>query len=149
MSRNTLWLLSRTGHYVAYVQRGTQLPAGFAALIQQGAAADSPSEPTAEQRTAMPEVSHNGQHAKTGSPTVAPSARRPPVCRESASQQTAQLKEIKHDSFAAAAGANVGVVPPSPDALSWFLCTDEVVKPVSWDTVARCKAYILLYMRIQ
>ncbi len=127
------------------------MPAAFDELIRQGAGTDTPSEPTAEQHTERPEDLQNRQHADMGFSTVAATTRRPSTNRQPASQQKAQLKDSRHDSFAAANGAaNDGAAaPPAPDALSWFLCTDEVVKPVSWDAVARCKAYILLYMRIQ
>ena len=105
------------------------LPAAFAELLRQGTA-------SAEQGA-----------ERTDPTAVAPSARKPSANRQSASQQNSTTDDSKRDSFAMAAGSNGGN-PPTPDALSWFLCTDEIVKPVSWETVARCEAYILLYMRI-
>lgn len=33
--------------------------------------------------------------------------------------------------------------------LQWFHASDEKVKRVSWDTVAACHAYLLLYVRVR
>ena len=132
---------------MAYVQRGTALPAGFAALLQQGTVSDPSEEPKVEPCPGKAENLHHGQRASSRSVEAAPSARAPVPERQRAIQQKAQSKVSGGDNFTPATGSIDGAVPPLPDALSWFLCTDEIVKPVTWETVTRCKAYILLYMR--
>ncbi len=141
--------LCRTGHYVAYVQRGAGMSAALTSHLRRDAAvcyapAEGPVEHSHE-TTLPPREQANGLDS------AAASAAFDTVTSRQAAANDAEQSAVSA-AHSAAAGANGSLSsrePPEPEALSWFLCTDETVKPVSWDAVAKCKAYILLYMLTQ
>ena len=130
---------------MAYVQRGTT------ALPPALKVPSHATEQSADNSSSRPEEPLNGH--RRGSGASGRSAETPGNVRtdgQGTAQQIAQSRvsmsgspsaEAKHSSHSNSSQ------PLAPEAPSWFLCTDEIVKPVSWDAVARCQAYILLYMR--
>ena len=134
----------RTGHYVAYVQRGTALPATVEAHLRQDAAPYHAADQTARQPS-------DGVKEALGDHPDAPANSAGSCDRMSENAQGPAEQTAQPGSSASAKGhsSHSSSEQPVPEALSWYLCTDEIVKPVSWDAVAKCKAYILLYMRIE
>ena len=147
-----LLLLRRTGHYVAYVQRGATMPSTYAAHFQSDVAedraavrqssmadaADHPGQPHIEQANGL-------DRARAAEAPVSVAGRQYPKHSTAEPSVSASCSPVKGaDGSQSSSGES-----PKPEALSWFLCTDEIMKPVSWDAVAKCKAYILLYTRIE
>ena len=134
---------------MAYVQRGATMPAACTEHLRldpapSHAPEDGPAEPSDEAGSF-----HSEQMNGLGSAAAlaAPAA----VASEQASAEVTARSAVSacRSTAAVATGSPSSCEPPQPEALSWYLCTDEIVKPVSWDAVAKCKAYILLYMRTQ
>jgi len=125
------------------------MPAAFTAHLRQDASPthapeEGPAEPSHAPRLPHSELPIGlGSAAATAAPVAVTSGQGSvKVPAQTAVGASRSAAEGAHN-------APTSSDPPEPEALSWFLCTDEIVKPVSWDAVTKCKAYILLYMRTQ
>lgn len=124
---------SRSGHYVAYVQRGLAAAAPAAAAV-----------------AASEEAPGTAANGPVVTPTAAGAATQPPTQAEPAGSATdaeaatpaeasAGVRNGDSNSSTAAGG--------QPEQLAWFRISDQHVKRISWAQVLAAEAYLLLYAR--
>lgn len=125
----------RSGHYVAFVQRGLAAPAVTVAAATPAAA---------------PGASGIAANTPAGSPVLTGTA---------VGAQPLAGVPAEDEAFAAGIGATASdpahggggtgslAAGVRPEQLAWFRVSDQNVKRVDWPAVAACEAYLLLYAR--